>query len=349
MKELKRICNKIIKESSTKSRSKHPLYEDNINTIISTHDMIFENMKNKPISQKISRLYDELKRPSNSGGVTCRICNIYNRDDIRQHIKNSHNVSTSDYKVRYDSSAVLSDKVLTKYSDRMLGNKNPAFQHGGRLSPFSSKFVKYIDGSADYSPEDAIKKKMRSVKDNPQNQRTKIEFYLAQGLSEDEAKAALSERQSTFSLKSCIEKYGEEEGEFRWQQRQDLWQESLKAKSPEEIDIINQKKGTGRMCQLFNRNPEMKNIPGILYLIKFYNEDIVFWKVGITSCTIKERFGSMNRYNLDMDIITENKNMSFYDCFKAEQSILKLHKDIRINVDYNGFKTTEAFDEPITI
>jgi hypothetical protein len=209
--------------------------------------------------------------------------------------------------------------------------------------------VKYQDGSVDYSIEDVVKKKMQSVKDNPQNQHTNIEFYLAQGLSIDDAKAALSERQSTFSLKSCIEKYGEEAGKLRWQQRQDVWQETLKDKTPEEIDIINQKKGTGRMNQLFNRKPEMKNIPGILYLIKFYNEDIVFWKVGITSRTIKERFGSMNKYNLNMDIITENKNMTFYECFKAEQSILNLHKDIRINVNYNGFKTTEAFDEPITI
>ena len=28
-------------------------------------------------------------------------------------------------------------------SDRITGNKNPAYDHGGRLSPFSDKFVGY--------------------------------------------------------------------------------------------------------------------------------------------------------------------------------------------------------------
>ena len=69
MKELKEICSKIIKESSAKGRSKHPLYADNIDAIISTHDMIFEHMKHKPIGQKISRLYAELEK---DGSGKCR-------------------------------------------------------------------------------------------------------------------------------------------------------------------------------------------------------------------------------------------------------------------------------------
>ena len=35
---------------------------------------------------------------------------------------------------------------------------------------------------------------------------TKLSYYLNKGMTEEEAKAALKERQSTFSLKKCIEK-----------------------------------------------------------------------------------------------------------------------------------------------
>jgi hypothetical protein len=35
---------------------------------------------------------------------------------------------------------------------------------------------------------------------------TTLEYYLNQGMNEDEAKLALRKRQSTFSLEKCIEK-----------------------------------------------------------------------------------------------------------------------------------------------
>ena len=44
----------------------------------------------------------------------------------------------------------------------------------------------------------------------------KIEYYLKKGLNEEEAKLALKERQTTFSLEKCIKKYGFEEGTKKW-------------------------------------------------------------------------------------------------------------------------------------
>lgn len=57
---------------------------------------------------------------------------------------------------------------------------------------------------------------------------TNIEYYLNQGMSEAEARLALKNRQSTFNLKKCIEKYGIEEGERIFQERQKKWIKSLK-------------------------------------------------------------------------------------------------------------------------
>jgi len=67
---------------------------------------------------------------------------------------------------------------------------------------------------------------------------TRIEYWTDQGYSDEEARKLLKKRQTTFSKKICIEKYGEEQGLKRWQKRQDKWQETLKAKPIEERDRI---------------------------------------------------------------------------------------------------------------
>jgi len=54
------------------------------------------------------------------------------------------------------------------------------------------------------------------------------EYWLLRGCSEEEAKMAIGRKQATFSLKKCIEKYGEEEGHKRWLDRQMKWHKSFK-------------------------------------------------------------------------------------------------------------------------
>ena len=47
-------------------------------------------------------------------------------------------------------------------------------------------------------------------------------------MTEDEAKEALSERQTTFTIAKCIEKYGQEKGLEVWNTRQKKWLKSYK-------------------------------------------------------------------------------------------------------------------------
>jgi len=56
---------------------------------------------------------------------------------------------------------------------------------------------------------------------------TNIEYYLNQGMSEQEAKLALHKRQTTFSLEKCIKKYGEIEGLKKFSDRQQKWLKNL--------------------------------------------------------------------------------------------------------------------------
>ena len=54
------------------------------------------------------------------------------------------------------------------------------------------------------------------------------EYWINKGYSKEEAKKIVSEKQSTFSLEKCVEKYGEEEGRRKWVERQDKWNKNYK-------------------------------------------------------------------------------------------------------------------------
>lgn len=56
---------------------------------------------------------------------------------------------------------------------------------------------------------------------------TNIEYYLNQGMNEEEARIALHNRQATFSLYKCIEKHGEEKGLEIFNNRQRVWNKKL--------------------------------------------------------------------------------------------------------------------------
>lgn len=88
----------------------------------------------------------------------------------------------------------------------------------------------------------ASKAAWKNRPNHPEYSNVHIEYWLAKGYSEKEAKQKLKERQATFSLKKCIEQYGEVEGIKRFNQRQNKWQQSLKIKPKKEIDKINKNK-----------------------------------------------------------------------------------------------------------
>jgi len=234
-------------------------------------------------------------------------------------------------------------------SDKIKGDKNPAYQHGGKFSPFSTKFVKYKDDPDSEEKIKSLKKQVSDTRKENHSYNSTLEYYLTRGYSEEEAEKALSKRQSTFSLEKCIQRYGEEEGTKVWKERQDNWQETLNSKSKEEKDRIRQAKSTGRMCQLFNSDESVKYIDGVVYFIKFSHNGTEFWKIGITSVGVDRRFKEKTlskRFSIEMEVLYELKS-SFYKCFKIEQNILRKYKEKRINIDIEGFQSTECFSEDI--
>lgn len=123
----------------------------------------------------------------------------------------------------------LAREAVAKKSNRVRGKNNPAYNHGGKLSPWSEK--------SEFYSEEAKQKAAEN-----RSYTTHLEYYTNNGMSEDEAKEALSERQRTFSLEKCIEKYGKVQGVEIWKRRQQKWLAALDSKSDQEKAEINKKK-----------------------------------------------------------------------------------------------------------
>lgn len=104
-------------------------------------------------------------------------------------------------------------------------NKNPFTGHAGNFSPFSKNFCGYKGKSNEEIEHLRIKAAKHDTKGRNTNQ---IEYWIKKGFSEEEAKIKVSERQKTFTLKKCIEKYGKEQGTKRWQERQKKWLKNYK-------------------------------------------------------------------------------------------------------------------------
>lgn len=171
--------------------------------------------------------------------VVCKICGLHSAC-LDVHITKIHNLSLSEYRIKYSVDMLRS----INYHNKFVGENNPAFNHGGKFSPFSKNFLGYSELSEEEKliniNKTAVKAKDSRNENN--NNRLRLEYYTSRGMSIAEARIALKERQSTFSLEKCINKYGEIEGYIVFKERQDKWQATLNTKSEDELADINKRK-----------------------------------------------------------------------------------------------------------
>ncbi len=118
-----------------------------------------------------------------------------------------------------------------EFYEKVIKPRNPYTSHGSELSPWSKDFKSY-KGMNDDEKRKMIRQRVfckdrEDFDELRKNYNCTLEYYINKGMSEEEARAALKERQSTFSLKKCIEKYGEEEGTRRFKERQEKWMNNL--------------------------------------------------------------------------------------------------------------------------
>jgi len=174
----------------------------------------------------------------------CKICG-WKAESLVLHINNVHKMSIHEYMDKYNQvlDNVIDKGCRKKWGDKLKGKNNPAYNHGGKYSPFSKNFIKY-NGMSDKKKEQVINELQKVSGSNAiKNQKSsnQIGYWLKQGYTDEESKQKVSERQSTFSKKKCVKRYGKE-GLKIWKDRQEQWQNTLKSKPKEEIERINKAK-----------------------------------------------------------------------------------------------------------
>lgn len=202
--------------------------------------------KFKNVNFCCARCKDESEVIKRGGTLNeCKLCGI-KRENLTKHISSYHNITTQEYMNKFE--CTLDDLISKKNREKIrenaklgnkfqLGDKNPAYNHGGKLSPFSKNFIKY-DNLTEDEKQEQMKLLVQNASENRDlrnNNSLTLSYYITRGYSEEEAKAKLKERQTTFSLEKCIEQHGEEEGRKRWLERQEKWLKNYKKQNYSKI------------------------------------------------------------------------------------------------------------------
>ena len=135
------------------------------------------------------------------------------------------------YKKQYNvtSENVFHSSYTNQKSERMTGCNNPGYQHAGKMSSFSTHSIQYA-ALTDEEKQTAIANqinKANKTKANNKSYTTTLEYYTSRGFTADEAEILRKQRQATFTLEKCVEKYGEKDGYKRWMDRQRKWLNTL--------------------------------------------------------------------------------------------------------------------------
>lgn len=277
------------------------------------------------------KLYEGKSKTSH---CECAVCG-FKGIDLANHVKFEHRLSSEEYIDTYKRELIAEDK-----KDKYKGDKNPGFNHGGKLSPFSKKFVAY-EGLSD----DEIKDKTESLVDTSisnrilrNNSTTSLSYYTSRGHSEAEGKLLLAKRQTTFNLEKCVDRYGPIEGFAHWQERQDRWQAAFDEYTSEQIEALNKSKSWNNGVGIFGK-PDIDYPDGIFYVLQLKNG---FIKIGISQNPVEGRYSLKTLDGCKVLFTIPNK---VNDCYKLEQIVKLKLQDFAINKEeiQEGFGWTETF------
>lgn len=214
------------------SKNVHTIKCKNCGKVVTVHknakfcsDACRIQYKNKQATlRKQEKRNKELTGIENIDYVVCKICGCKAHQLGEQHFISFHNISLSEYKRLYPDAIITSQRFIC---DNLIGDKNPSSikkttkQEREERSPFSSEFYK----KRNLCEQDRIDF-IQSLADKKEYS-NRLEYYIKRGYSPDDAKKMLSERQRTFTLNKCIEKYGEIDGTAIYNDRNKKWSEKM--------------------------------------------------------------------------------------------------------------------------
>lgn len=236
--------------------------------------------------------------------IICKHCE-FRTAQIDQHLRKFHSQKIEDYLNQFPDAELVSQNA----KDRVSGDKNPAANHGGKFSKFSKNFIHYeglSDEEIKQNQQDVANKSRETKKANPQNENTKIEYYISRGLSEHDAKIALLERQATFTEEKCKQKFGEELGRYIWEMRQVKWQETMNLKPIEEILDINRRKVPKMIYSGLTK--KMESCAGKFYILSVGDG---LYKFGITSLpSVEKRYNSISKNSYEILAVYDSDTLA---------------------------------------
>jgi hypothetical protein len=151
-----------------------------------------------------------------------------------------------------------------------------------------------------------------------------VEYWIHRyGQTPEEARLSVSRQQSTFSLEKCVLKYGVEEGQRIWSERQQKWQDTLNSKSTEERKIIDKKK---KSIILYDNVPKSETIS---ILKRTRNMDLVETTEQLINKIENDlRNNPLKRYYLIEKYIDDIPTIQFEIIGEDSTSILPKIKDL---------------------
>lgn len=115
-----------------------------------------------------------------------------------------------------------------------------------------------------------------------------------------------------------------EHGEFK---QQPGYHQANTISCPDCVSNMRSKNGIGGYSPaFFKQHSGIKNKPALLYVVKIYNENEFFIKVGITTRSLDTRFSKLNSINYTFKSIY-TREIPLYSAFIKEQEILVAFKD----------------------
>ena len=156
----------------------------------------------------------------------------------------------------------------------------------------------------------------------------RIEYFLNKGLTLEEAKNALKNRQNTFSLEKCIERHGKDEGERIYNDRQQRWQNTLRGKSHCEQKRIDKSKGItlANMTKKYGEEGKIRYDSWLEKVVcnssrSYSLESLKFFKESIPEKFFEEAFFGES----EISIKCKDKNKFYFYDFTFRDVILEYH------------------------
>ena len=185
------------------------------------------------IQKKISD-DDRLKNDPNNF-IKCKICGSAVKL-IKNHLLNSHKDWTfENYKQYYPNAQTIAKSTSLKNSENNKGDKNVFSKAKSTEEQRKGRSIFSLEWWRLRYPElneyELVKLRNESLKDKLKNRLSsnQIRYWINKGFTEEEAKLKVKERQNTFTLQKCIEKYGEVEGIKRFEERQSKWSDKIES------------------------------------------------------------------------------------------------------------------------